>query len=156
MAHRIKTVIPLENCMLSVIFQNGVEKKFDLYKMCDSFPQFRILEENRTLFEQVKVDVGGYGIYWDDQLDLDAEEIWDEGIQVNVYEVDVVYALAESLIRSREKVGMTQKRLAEVTGIYQADISKIERGRSNPSLSTLKRLAEGMGMSLVIEFQTKK
>ncbi len=51
---------------------------------------------------------------------------------------------------------MTQKQLAERTGIYQADISKIERGIGNPSLSTLKRLAEGLGMEIQINFMAKK
>ena len=51
---------------------------------------------------------------------------------------------------------MTQKELAERTGIDQSDISKIETGNANPSLSTLKRLAEGMDMILKLEFIPKK
>ncbi len=50
---------------------------------------------------------------------------------------------------------MTQKQLSEVTGIYQADISKIERGLANPSLLTLKRLADGMDLKLRIEFEIR-
>ena len=50
---------------------------------------------------------------------------------------------------------MTQKQLSETTGIYQGDISKIERGLSNPSVITLKRLAEGLGAELNIEFVFK-
>lgn len=40
-------------------------------------------------------------------------------------------------------------------GIYQADISEIERGLANPLLSTLKRLVEGMGAKLKYEFILK-
>ena len=47
---------------------------------------------------------------------------------------------------------LTQKELAERTGINQADISKLENGTRNPSLKMLKRLAAGMGMALKIEF----
>ena len=47
---------------------------------------------------------------------------------------------------------MTQKQLAEVTGIAQADISRLESGTANPSLRTLKRLAAGLGMELKVEF----
>ena len=43
---------------------------------------------------------------------------------------------------------MTQKELSEAAGIDQSDISKIETGNANPSLSTLIRLAEGMDMLL--------
>ena len=40
--------------------------------------------------------------------------------------------------------------------ITQADISRFENGTGNPSLRTLKRLAEGLGMSLKVEFVPKK
>ena len=40
----------------------------------------------------------------------------------------------------------------QVTGIAQADISKLENGSANPSLRTLRRLAAGMGMQLKLEF----
>ena len=56
----------------------------------------------------------------------------------------------------RRTSGMTQKELAERTGIYQADISKIERGLANPSVSTLKRLADGLDMNLIIGFEPKE
>ncbi|MBR2407497.1 MAG: helix-turn-helix transcriptional regulator [Lachnospiraceae bacterium] len=64
--------------------------------------------------------------------------------------------VAERLVSARDSVGMTQCRLAEETGIYQADISKIERGLANPSLLTLQRLADGMDMEIVIEFVPKR
>ena len=51
---------------------------------------------------------------------------------------------------------MTQKELAERTGINQADISKPENGTRNPSVNLLKRLADGMGMALKIEFVPKQ
>lgn len=50
---------------------------------------------------------------------------------------------------------MTQKELAEKTGIDQSDISKIETGNANPASSTLKRLAEGMNTVLKLEFLPK-
>lgn len=51
---------------------------------------------------------------------------------------------------------MTQKELVERTGINQADISKLENETRNPSVNLLKRLADGMGMDLKIEFVPKK
>ena len=60
------------------------------------------------------------------------------------------------MIDARTASGLTQKQLAEKTGIAQADISKLERGNANPSLRTLQRLAAGMGMNVKIEFVTNK
>ena len=157
MTHRIISVKPIDNMMLSVVFQNGIEKTYDISSLYDMFPQFRILEKEKYLFEEVQVDVGGYGISWNDELDIDANTIWEEGTETGVrQQMDVMHLLADSLIRSREVVGLTQKQLSDKVGIYQADISKIERGLANPSVSTLKRLADGLDVELIIEFVQKK
>lgn len=60
--------------------------------------------------------------------------------------------IIRAIIEGREEKHMTQKQLAEATGIAQADISRLESGTANPSLRTLKRLAAGMGMALKVEF----
>ena len=67
-------------------------------------------------------------------------------------EMDVIRAIIEA----RTSQNITQKELAERTGINQADISKLENGTRNPSVNLLKRLAEGMGMALKIEFVPKQ
>ena len=60
--------------------------------------------------------------------------------------------IIQALIEARRASGMTQKELSELTGIAQGDISKLEKGNANPSLKTLQRLADGMGMKLKLEF----
>lgn len=55
-------------------------------------------------------------------------------------------------IEGREENPLTQEQLADVTGIHQTNISKLESGSANPSLRMLKRLAAGMGMKLKLEF----
>lgn len=67
-------------------------------------------------------------------------------------EMDVIRAIVEA----RTSQNLTQKELAERTGINQADISKLENGTRNPSVNLLKRLADGMGMMLKIEFVPKQ
>ena len=63
--------------------------------------------------------------------------------------------IMRAIIEGRDERDLTQKQLAEVTGITKADISRFENGTGNPSLRTLKRLAEGLGMSLKVEFVPK-
>lgn len=67
-------------------------------------------------------------------------------------EMDVIRAIVEA----RTSQNLTQKELAERTGINQADISKLENGTRNPSVNLLKRLADGTGMMLKIEFVPKQ
>lgn len=62
------------------------------------------------------------------------------------------FSVIQAMIDARKSSGLTQKQLAEKTGIAQADISKLETGNANPSLRTLQRLAAGMGMKMKIEF----
>ena len=62
------------------------------------------------------------------------------------------FIIMQALIDARKNLGLTQQELAQRTHINQADISKIEKGISNPSLNTLKKLAKGMNMKLKIEF----
>lgn len=66
-------------------------------------------------------------------------------------EMEVVRAM----IKARTAQNLTQKDLADKTGINQANISKLENGNMNPSLKLLKRLADGLGMNLRIEFVPK-
>lgn len=67
-------------------------------------------------------------------------------------EMDVIRAI----VNARTSQSLTQNELAKRTGINQADISKLENGTRNPSINLLKRLAEGMGMNLKIEFVPKQ
>ncbi len=62
------------------------------------------------------------------------------------------YQIIKAMLDSRTERSITQKQLSAITGIPQADISRLENGNANPSLSTLKRLADGMGMKLKLEF----
>ena len=62
------------------------------------------------------------------------------------------YDIIQAMIDARVQQNMTQKDLSTKTGITQADISRIENGTRNPSLSMVKKLAHGLGMQLKLEF----
>lgn len=156
MVHRIKKVRVVEDRILRVTFQSGQTVDYNVRDLCPNYSQFKKLVRNKNLFQQVRVDTGGYGISWNDEFDLAAEEIWENGKRVfEREEFDVYHKLATNLIEAREERHMTQRQLAEVCGVYQADISKIERGLANPSISTLNRLAEAMNMELNVVFVRK-
>lgn len=66
-------------------------------------------------------------------------------------EMDIIRAIVDARVSNN----LTQKELADRTGINQADISKLENGTRNPTLRLLQRLADGMDMVLKIEFIPK-
>ena len=65
---------------------------------------------------------------------------------------DPEFTIIQAMIDARKSAGLTQKELSERAGIAQGDISRMENGNANPSIRTLQRLAEAMGMILKVEF----
>ncbi len=61
---------------------------------------------------------------------------------------EVKYALINTLITRRQALNLTQEALAEQSGIAQAEISRIERGRKSPTLDTFSRLAGALKLTL--------
>lgn len=156
MVHRIQDVKAKDNYKIEAVFLNGEIVEYDVTQLFVLFPQFLILKDNVELFENVKVDQGGYGILWNDELDLDSESIWENGVLFEIQtEPDLNHLLAYQVLLARKQRNVTQKELAELTGIYQAEISKLERGIGNPSLNTIKRIADGLNMKVKIDFITK-
>jgi len=74
----------------------------------------------------------------------------------NFVDYDIEAELCELIANARNQLGITQKQLAEKSGVSQANISKIENGIYKPSIQILKRIAEGLGKRLVIEFADRE
>lgn len=83
------------------------------------------------------------------------KQLQDENFKREYDDLQPEFEVIRALVDARTSKNLTQKQLAEKTGINQADISKLENGTRNPSINLLKRLAEGMGMVLKIEFIPK-
>jgi len=66
------------------------------------------------------------------------------------------YRLAREVFDLRTARGMTQRQLAARSAIQQAEISRIESGNSNPTLSTIAALAHALCAELSLEPQTDK
>lgn len=84
------------------------------------------------------------------------EQLQDEEFRREYENLQPEFDVIRAIIDARTSQNLTQKELAERTGINQADISKLENGTRNPSIKLLKRLAEGMDMMLRIEFVPKQ
>jgi hypothetical protein len=82
MIHRIKNIAPASGFILRVQFYEGIVKTYDMSPLFDQMPIFRQLKTNLDLFNAVSVDTGGYGIVWNDELDLSCDELWENGTAV--------------------------------------------------------------------------
>lgn len=69
---KVEVIEPLK---LELLFDNGELKLYDLSKLIFKSPFDQLT--NFHLFNQVKVDENGYGIYWNDDLDLSEAELFE-------------------------------------------------------------------------------
>ena len=83
MFHKVKNVSALPDFRLSVQFSEGVTKLYDVKPLFEKLPVFGYLKEHPEVFNSVAVDIGGYGIVWNDDLDLSCDELWEHGAQVD-------------------------------------------------------------------------
>ena len=112
MFHKVKSVTALPNLELDVQFVNGTTKIYDAKPLLDRIPAFKALEDE-ALFSQVEVDTGGYGIVWNDDLDLSCDELWEHGRKVETPFDDLIsfadaselWNLSESTLRKAVSYG---------------------------------------------------
>ena len=83
---------------------------------------------------------------------LDVNETQNENNEVERIEYDNNAEISELIQSVRKDAGLSQKQLSEKTKIPQANISKIENGHYLPSIEILKRIADGLGKRLVVDF----
>ena len=137
---------------IEAVFFDGSKKRYDIRRLCDSCPEYKLLE-NAEILNNGKLDKMRTHIKWDYNIVLDSDTIWSDGVLLEMVNItDPHIRLAQLLLIYRDKLSLTQKQLSERTGITQADISKLERGEGNPSLDTINRLAEKLECSFVSDF----
>ena len=149
---KITSVTALPDYVLLVGFSTGEFKQFDLKPLIDKYPPFKSLVEVEGLYGQVKIDVGGYGLEWNDDLDISADGIYEKGVtsepprNMDAYKQKLV----EEFVKARKSMGLSQKQLEILSGVPQACIARTEKGITDPQLTTLLRLLEPLGLTLSI------
>ena len=154
MFNKVKNVFPLDDYKLLVQFCVGVTKIYDVKPLFEWKDIFKSLKEN-DLFYGVYVDVGGYGIVWNDELDISAEGIYEKGVDYCV--TDKASLIKDELladyIKIRRDLHVSQKQLENMTHIPQSCIARLETTSIDPKISTLVKLLAAMGYTLKIEPQ---
>lgn len=66
-----------------------------------------------------------------------------------------VKKIYSSFAEARKSRNISQIELSRRSGVIQADISRIENGKANPTINVLNRLADALGMKVNISFEEK-
>ena len=82
MFHKVKAVGALPGFRLCVQFAEGVTKIYDVKPLFAKWAAFKALAAAPEAFAGVEVDAGGYGVVWDDDLDLSCDELFANGVAV--------------------------------------------------------------------------
>ncbi|MGN0038150.1 MAG: DUF2442 domain-containing protein [Coriobacteriales bacterium] len=112
MFNKVKEVYPLPDMELSVLFANGTTKTYDVKPLTGMFQAFKALEDE-GLFNSIAVDKGGYGVIWNDDLDLSCDELWENGVTVKTpfdslisfADASELWGLSESTLRKAISYG---------------------------------------------------
>ena len=113
MFHKITSLATLPDYILLVGFSGGEFKQFDLKPLMGKYPAFAALENVEGLYRQAKIDVGGYGVVWNDDLDISAEGLYEKGVDCAPPDDIEQYRqkLLAALIKARKSANLSQKQL---------------------------------------------
>ena len=133
MFHKVKAVSALHDYCLSVQFAEGITKIYDVKPLFIKWAPFKVLKNSPELFSSVAVDVGGYGIIWNDDLDLSCDELWENGVDVKTpfdglmafSDATTLWELNESTLRKAIAYGKDGKVL---TVLSPKDVCEIASG----------------------------
>lgn len=137
--------------LLARIAEPGVVfRLIDEVVFCKRWPELkRRMKRDRWLKERV--------VFWQTMYERIRERLRERGVKLR--EPGIVRVplerrrLAQELRGARVKLGYTQRDVAERLGVIQQYVSRIESGRENVTVDTLRRIANVFGKSVVISLR---
>ncbi|MCQ2463379.1 MAG: DUF2442 domain-containing protein [Clostridia bacterium] len=81
MIPRIKKLVPLENYCLSVVFDDGKQVIYDVKSDIDEIESYKLLMSVPGLFRSVQLDKSRTCVYWNDEIDLSSDTLYEYGIE---------------------------------------------------------------------------
>ena len=73
------------------------------------------------------------------------------GVKKAYTEMQPEMKIIRALIISRNKKGMSQRKLAQKIGVPQSALARFETGKINPTLSSLQKITSGLGLKLLVK-----
>ena len=83
MIPKIKSIVPLEHYQLHIIFDNKKEVIYDLTDDIKTLPNYHLLKDIPGFFHQVQLDISRTCIFWNDEIDLPSDIIYEYGKPLN-------------------------------------------------------------------------
>lgn len=132
---------------IEATYQDGKVVRYDLSKLFNDYPQYKKLLDS-DFFMSGRLDPGGYGLIWNDEIDCDLTSVYLEGEAVGEAKTTFNQQIGFLVSKTREEKNITQVELARLSHIDQGDISKIEKGVGNPTLSKINKIFNALGKTV--------
>ncbi len=113
------------------------------------------MEKNK---DYIQAQINQAKINLDDLKERGSEAVGDDVLafmdslltEEEIEESNIRVALIGEIIKARQEKGISQKKLEELSGVKQPVIARLERGNTNPQLSTIVKLLLPLGKTLAI------
>ena len=74
----------------------------------------------------------------------------DEENKILMDEIDELTTIVSSMIEKRNALGISQRELAQLCGLPQSSIARIESGKTTPKLDTLLKIMHPLGLKMKV------
>lgn len=108
-------------------------------------------KEYSNAVEQAKGFVSDIKLRGDEAIGVKATDFMDSLLTPEeIVEIDLRVALIGELIRARQKKGISQKKLEELSGVKQPIIARMEKGSTSPQIDTVLKVLAPLGKTLAV------
>lgn len=157
---KIKNIKILPDYIIKAKFEHDVVKTYDFKPLFEKYPVFEPLK-NESLFAQANIDCGGYGLMWTDDIDIDASEIWYNGVTTLDNEQDIVNYLNAVVNETDKKLFINALHeiakakgvndLAKKMGVNREGLYKSLNGITKPRFETIFKAINALGLQLCVK-----
>ena len=124
-SRKVEDVVPLQDCCLLVFFRDGTVRRCDLTGYFEKTKRFFILKSRHDYFTHVRIQTGGYGVQWDENLSVPDYMLYKMGKRVPLTADDFRTFASERIINSAEA--------AEILNCSRQYINElVKTGKLNP------------------------
>lgn len=74
----------------------------------------------------------------------------DEQAKSDIEQMEELASIVGAIIEKRNEMGLSQRQLAEICGIPQSSVARIETLKTTPNLDTLLKIMQHLGLKLTV------
>lgn len=148
MFKKIASVQPFAEHDLVLWFADGETRLLESSEVVRNHAGYEALLDAKV-FCGARLAAEGYGVSWDDGLDMGCKELYECSKEINVVDLEG-QRLISGVVEARHEKGLSQAKLASAAGVKQPVVARLETGVNSPRLDTLLKVLTPLGKTLEV------